>query len=758
MNKIYKVIHNVFIGKVVTFKRPKTRSKIKGYMISQNRSNALIQPYSDSYVGHHLRLVLSALLVGLPLFVQAEDIIFDNEPSKLRKDFWGMNYNNYYSLFPTSSLTNNTVKVISGTISSDVYGGVTNSGQDIFGNSVTILGGSMLNAYGGRSDSGNTTGNSATISGGEVNSNVYGGRSDSGNATGNRVTISDGVVGSHIYGGYSRYGSTIGNTVTISGGKVGGSGNREGGVIGVVYGGYSAFNNSAGNSVIISGGEVGMVYGGYSASGNVTGNSVTISNGEVTRNVYGGNSNSGDATGNTVTISGNAQFSSTNTSLYGGFGRGDTFTDNTLNFSAHPITVNKVANFEHYNFTLDPTLANTTRALITTDIIELGNNAKAPSIFKVVGIHPGSVLKANDKFFLIQANDMKGNGMGTTSRGIAQQGISFLYDIRTDVGLDNNEVTATIIGDGVINPQLKALPTSYLAGAQLITRGADMIAEGVFGAIREQEQKQGLHLFSVVSGNRIRYKTDSHIKSNDFLFTGGLNYQYNNLTVGSFLEGGVGNYDTYNSIYNAATVHGDGKNHYYGAGLLGRYDFNNGFYTDATIRFGQNHNKFDTKDMQNLATGQFAKYNLKANYASAHMGVGYMLSLSDKNQLDLSTKYLWTQLGSKNANVAGDKIHFDRINSHRTRVNAKLSHKYNETVTFNAGLGYEHEFDGKAKATTYGTHSIDAPKARGGTGIFSVGVNIKPATNQRFSLDIKTNGYTGKREGIGANIRGSYAF
>ena len=62
--------------------------------------------------------------------------------------------------------------------------------------------------------------------------------------------------------------------------------------------------------------------------------------------------------------------------------------------------------------------------------------------------------------------------------------------------------------------------------------------------------------------------------------------------TGLFVEGGRGNYDSHNSFYNAASVHGDGDARYHGAGLLGRYTFTNGFYADASYRFGKNRTHF----------------------------------------------------------------------------------------------------------------------------------------------------------------------
>lgn len=389
-----------------------------------------------------------------------------------------------------------------------------------------------------------------------------------------------------------------------------------------------------------------------------------------------------------------------------------------------------------------------------------------------MGIRSGAVLKADDKFVLMRAaNSLSGNGTGTTATGVSQvqQGISLLYDVRTDVDMIGKEVTATILGCQTaaggtcpvarVNPQLKALSEGYLAGSELVKRGADQIANDAIRAINIQNNQNGYAPFAIMSGQHNRYNSGSNITSNDFLLTGGLSYQKEGWTAGAFAEAGWGSYDTYNSFTNAADVNGDGHDRYYGIGLLGRYDFTNGFYADASLRAGKNRNKFNSSDLKNITSGENARYSLKSNYVSAHLGGGYLIPIDQKNQLDMSAKYLWTRLGGKDANVAGDDIHFDSITSQRIRVNGEWNHHYSNTLSLKAGLGYEHEFDSKAKATTYGSFDIDEASVKGGTGILSLGVTVRPvAGNQNLTLDLTANGYVGKREGGGASVRMNYAF
>jgi outer membrane autotransporter protein len=81
----------------------------------------------------------------------------------------------------------------------------------------------------------------------------------------------------------------------------------------------------------------------------------------------------------------------------------------------------------------------------------------------------------------------------------------------------------------------------------------------------------------------------------------------------------------------------------------------------------------------------------------------------------------------------------------------------NETVKPYLGAAWEHEFDGKAKASTYG-YAIDAPDITGDTGIVEVGLTVKPVAGKPFSLDFGLQGYLGKREGVTGSLQLRYAF
>ena len=504
--------------------------------------------------------------------------------------------------------------------------------------------------------------------------------------------------------------------------------------------------------------------------------------GQSTINLTG---TSATATGNTITIDGEHTFTNPDATIYGGYLAYNTekgykpasynvFTGNTLNYANKtPITIKEVGNFQTYNFTLAPELANTGTALIFANNITLGSNEsnvstgeKVASDIHVVGIHSGKVLTTDSQFILMQADNFAGEGVGHKSIGIAQQGISLLYDVETSIDKDKKQVIATILAGHIppvdpvarINPQLKALSEGYLSSLMQVTRGGDIVAYNAYQAIQEQNSNNGLEYFVILSGDHTRYNSGSHIDADGAILTTGLSFKTEQLILGAFIENGWGNYDSYNTFSNAAKVDGEGKNRYYGLGALAQYNLSNGVYIDASIRAGRTRTDFSTNDLKNLASGESANYNVKADYLSAHVGAGYQFVINPNNKFDLSLKYLWSNVESNDVKVAGDQIHFDSLDSHRLRLNGENSYQLNKNISLLTGVGFEYEFDGKASATTYGIFDIDAPSVKGTTGLGTLGLSYTPTANNNLSIDLKGTGYVGQREGVSGQIQFEYRF
>ena len=244
--------------------------------------------------------------------VSKNNVIFNNGLSK------DPIYGGFNGATATKAVTGNSVTVAGGTVEGDAFGGVTQGTGAVTGNSVTITDGTLKDEAGGgvvtnASNSSDVTGNTLTISGGTFskgNTNVYGAyTAGNGDVSGNTVAVSGGIIGTsaggNIHGGYSDGSGTVsGNTVTISGGTLGGQAVLT--TSGKIYGGYSGGTGKTINNVV----NLGTAEGVYTAG-----------TGMKRVEVYGGNRTS-DVTGN------------------------------ALHVYAKGVEVEKIRNFESYNFHL----------------------------------------------------------------------------------------------------------------------------------------------------------------------------------------------------------------------------------------------------------------------------------------------------------------------------------------------------------------------------------------------------------------------
>ncbi len=721
-------------------------------------------------------------------------------------------------LFPgtgTPVNDNNTVTVNVGTggaMPNYVYGGVSSAlNSSSGGNTVDIVKGTVLNdVTGGYAYSENTStpptiiyaetvGNKVTLGNGTLTGGfVYGGNAsasgsnlDTGavnvNADSNDVALSGASVQKAVYGGSS---TTVVNTSgLVNAGTEFNSVAIEGNsnVFGNVYAGYvNARNNGSGNitanssdnTVKVSGSTLtGDVYGGSARADSINGsvtvtssnNVVTIADSKVSGDVYGGYVEglvqpttgftvNAESINNMVNISGNSDFS-VNTTIYGGLvdtGTDGTippgsnaFTGNTLNISTSGIKIKQVANFENYNFMLPSSTTNGTVMIETSDGADVTGSKVA-----VTSIAPGVALASGDKVYLLKTAGLTGSATLTNASNVSQ-GYSLNYDLT--LAQDANDIFATVTGASV-NPKTSSFLEGRLAGLALVTQGADMVADqGMSSAIAAAEQQEGrLTVFGTVSGGTSRYDTGSHIDLDGFGLMAGVSGKQDNLTGAVFVEGGWGSYDSHNNFSNGS-VHGDGDTHYYGIGLLGRATLKNGLYLDGSFRIGKTSTDYTGKDYLDSAGNQ-AHFKSKVTYVSAHAGVGYMMPLNSVTDLDVSAKYLWSRQGSDSVTVGSDPVNFDAENSQRLRGMAKVLQKVSPQLAVTGALGYEYEFDGKAKGTVHHMYGIDSPSLEGGSGIGEIGLEYTPQGNQRLSLEAKLAGYVGQREGVSGLVRLNYAF
>ena len=664
---------------------------------------------------------------------------------------------------PQQSLTDNSVTIgtdgggnspsIDSSGNRYVYGGYTAGTEAAKNNKVFIKSGVMNDVCGGRSKgAGDATKNEVYISGGEMDS-VHGGWGSSGTGavTDNKVYISGGTVRNAVYGGLSNNGAATKNEVYISSGTINYS----------VYGGYSYDSAATDNKVYISGGEMNSVYGGYSYDSAATDNKVYISGGTITGSVYGGLGSS-DAAGNKVYISGTPIFGN-NTMLYGGHSdRGGDVSGNVLNIHTKGLQAANVRDFDEYNFYLqndtkaDDTLLTLTGGddsdkitYITKSKINVGMEGSAPA------------LRIGDSVTLLENT----NGItadNTTDYGPEmRQGVSVVYDITTGLNEDGHKLVTTIDGGKVLE-QTKSPVETQAATAAFLNSGADMLAGSGIASMSEATSAEDGAIFGVMGGGSMRYKTGSYADVKGYNLAMGFGKAVTNsagrLTFGPFIEYGKGEYTSHLD----GGIRGDGNTKYYGVGVLARQDNNSGVYYEGSLRYGRRDADYGSGDLIGALGSKVASsYDSSSAYYGAHLGIGKVNKLNDTTKADVYAKFMYTHQNGDSVALrgegAGEVYDFDAVDSTRVRVGARVNKAYNNRGTGYAGLAYEYEFDGEAKATVLG-FSTPSPSIKGSSGLLELGYILQPKGANDPAIDINLQGWGGKKQGFTGNVNFVWKF
>ena len=409
-------------------------------------------------------------------------------------------------------------------------------------------------------------------------------------------------------------------------------------------------------------------------------------------------------------------------------------------------------------------------------LLRVTGNADVSNSAYNVGLAGGTSLAAGSSLTLLEVDTAAGktltaNGLQPGSGGTVQIGSTVAHSITADISVDPASGSLkAIVSPGSATEQSKALSEGFISGLGLVTQGADLIAgQGMASAVRAARAGTsggyGLAGFGTLSGGSLRYNTGSHVDMHSLsLLTGlsfGLDLAPGRLTLGAFFEYGNGSYDTYNSFSTAASVHGDGDIYHLGGGILGRMDFSEAgpghFYAEASGRAGGVHNEYSSSDLRD-AQGRKADYDSSSAYYGFHLGAGYLWNVTDAASLDLYGKYFWTrQEGDSVTLSTGESLRFKDADSSRLRLGGRFAYALNEYVSPYAGAAWEHEFDGRARATTNG-FSIDAPSLRGDTGIGELGLTLTPSASLPLYFDLGVQGYAGKREGVSGSLQARLEF
>ena len=702
-----------------------------------------------------------------------------------------------------TSSKGNSVEISEGTISNSVYGGYADNDNNSSAekNNVTISAGSKVSGsiYGGYANH-NANENKVSFSNvAEVGESVFGGYSLKADSKNNEVTIEGvGVVKAYVAGGVALAGISEGNKVNIAHSSVNVN----------VYGGYGA-KDSIGNIISITDGSSvnKNVYGGYSFKGNSLDNTVTIDNSIVNENVYGGYTESDGAISekiqnNKVIFKNGAKIKG---DVYGGYDKLNkaNITNNTLEVVGKDNEAKGIQNFDKLNFFITKDLIANDTMLKVTDTA-LINNAEIKA-----GVELGTKLKKNDTINLIDAGALKAENIttGTLTDGL----INIDKGIKVAIGPDGNKLVGVINGTtppggggttppggggttppggggttppggggttppgggGTTPPggggttpgagslyadaDAKSPVETQSAALTMLNLGHDLLTTASYenAALAVDGEEEGsVNPFITMSANNQKLDTGSHVDLKAWNMNLGFAKKINNnsgkLLIAPVIEYGRGSYDSY--LDNG--THGDGDAHFWGAGLMAKQLNDDGLYYEGSLRAGRM-----STDYQSAVAGGI-KYDSDATYYAAHLGMGKVVQLNDKDTLDYYGKLFYTrQQGDKVTVGTGATYDFDATTSLRTRLGARYTHQLSEKNAFYAGLAWQHEFDGESNAivaTTLGSASAPAPSMKGDTGIMELGWRVN--NSDKFELGLGVNGSVGKQKGVGFNLSLNFSF
>lgn len=330
------------------------------------------------------------------------------------------------------------------------------------------------------------------------------------------------------------------------------------------------------------------------------------------------------------------------------------------------------------------------------------------------------------------------------------------YTADGDVVLGNGE-NLTSENDLFNNKTVKAtessktLAESLLGTVAFINQGAEFIADEGIAAMVDAAKLGEVTAFGVMQGGSTHYNTGSYVDVDGVTFMAGAGLRVNpNWTMAGFVEAGWAN-----SASHVEGTRGDGDHEYFGVGFATRYQTDGVLYVDGSLRAGRATTEFAGRYGQDSAS-----YDAKSLYMSAHVGLGALWDLNESLKLDTYARYMVTYLDDDDVdlnNRYNDKLDLDSTVTHAVRAGARLLGDFNDYASWKVGAAYEHVFDGDAESAV-NSFSLDVPSLEGDTGVFELGMRIRPSLESNWAVDLGAKGYVGDREGVTGNMTVRYSF
>ena len=575
---------------------------------------------------------------------------------------------------------------------------------------------------------------------------MWGGRSAAGNSTyDNKFTVNDGS-GKTVYGGYTTGANGTAtdkndshtNKVTLAGGSYS-----------TVYGGWTNVGKAVSNTVNVTGNATGSIVGGYSASSEASNNVVDVTNSVFTGNITGGQ---GSVTNYNVIRLRNA----TVTGMATG-GTAANGVDNTLDVSYGTGTssaVGDITNIQRLHFDMENAPVQNANPLLKLTNVSGGDKNLTGMKFAVARSGATQKLVKGDTFTLMENTTTGGHnitvGSGVTAEG--RDGVSRKYEfaVHQDPN-DARKLVATVTKVGFAE-QAKSLVETRAGASAFLNDGADFLAGAGMNAAQKEARAAAMTgsapygIWAGMGAGSLRHKTGSYVDLKGWNLGVGWArenaMQAGTLTFGPFIEYGRGSYDSYLDD----GTHGSGKTSFVGAGVMAKIETDS-HWVDGSLRVGRTKS-----DYTGLAT-----YDTTSTYYGVQVGAGKDFHVNESDTVGAYVRYAYAHTAGTSATLSsGETYDFDAVNSHRLRLGTRYTHGMTALGQFYAGLAWEYEFDGDARATSQGD-SAPSPSLKGSSALLELGYRFAPQ-GSRMSYDLNLNGWQGKRKGVTGGASVKWAF
>lgn len=465
----------------------------------------------------------------------------------------------------------------------------------------------------------------------------------------------------------------------------------------------------------------------------------------------------------------NALNGSSMTRVAGGDISANTITAGSINASS--VTVNGDITTGSINVTGNVEGANIT---INNGASNVGGTLKADGTLKIEGnskLNAGKIqLTGNDKLkinstatgTILSAGsvvDSSGNAIDMSQAVNTSNTTTKTEGLFTKVygtAVSGSSVTSGVMGT-TLNENSKSVVETQIASLAGVITSADLLSNAGFSnasqAVQQSNAEGGsareMVPYAAVGYGNMRQESGSYVDVQGSAFNIGFAKEVKNgsgkLLFGPMIEYGRGSYESYLDD----GTKGDGNTQNFGLGVMARQNNDNGTYYEGSLRYGKLTSNYNSGDLG-------ADYDTDANYWGAHLGLGKVFQLNDKNSIDTYCKFFYTNQGSSSANILGNNVEFDAVKSKRSRLGFRFNHATSDVRSIYAGLAWQHEFDGSACATVDG-FSAPSPSIKGNSMMAELGVNIAPKSSP-VSFDLGVSGWAGKQKGYSLNANMLWSF